>query len=55
VPRSNSFFLQKQEIPSQQGASRTVFAGALIGAVACYFLVLLLGVRDERPKAGEQQ
>jgi hypothetical protein len=52
---ANAFFLQKQEIPAEKGASRTVFAGALIGAVACYMLVILLGVRDERPKVVEQQ
>lgn len=44
-----SFLIQMLNLTTQRGASRAVFAGAVIGAIANYMLIILFGVRSEKP------
>jgi hypothetical protein len=47
---SNAFFLQKSNIDSENATSRTMLAGSIIGCIANFMLVILLGVRDEKAR-----
>ena len=44
---ANSFYLQRKLVPSEQAAPRTVLAGAIMGSIASFSLIILAGVRDE--------
>jgi hypothetical protein len=51
---ANAFFLQKLNIDSEKATSRTMLAGSIIGCLANYMLIILLGVRDEKARAAEK-
>jgi hypothetical protein len=51
---ANAFFLQKFTIDSEQKTSRTMLAGAIIGCISNFVLIILLGVRDEKARAMEK-
>lgn len=48
---ANAFYLLKLNIESNQASARTVLAGAIIGSVANYFMIILLGVHQEKTAA----
>jgi hypothetical protein len=47
---ANSFFLQRMLVPAEQAAPRTALAGAIMGSIAAFSLIILAGVRDERAR-----
>lgn len=50
-PCRNAFFIQKLNLTQNRAASRAMLAGAIMGAIANYFLIILFGVRDENPSS----
>lgn len=51
---ANAFYLQQTNIDSEESASHAMLAGAILGSISNYVLIILLGVRDEKAKAGEK-
>ena len=51
---ANAFFLQKFNIDSEQATSQAMLAGAIIGAIANFVLIIVLGVRDEKARGIEK-
>ncbi|KAG7674883.1 hypothetical protein Ndes2526B_g07722 [Nannochloris sp. 'desiccata'] len=51
---ANAFFLQKLNIDSNKAASRAMLAGAILGCISNYVLIILFGVRDEKARAVEK-
>ncbi len=44
---ADSFYLQRKLVPAEVAAPRTVLAGAIMGSIAAFSLIILAGVRDE--------
>ena len=51
---ANSFFTLRLNINNNRGGPRTVLAGSIIGSVANFFMIILLGIRDESPKSASE-
>jgi hypothetical protein len=51
---ANAFYLQEENLDSNEASSRTMLAGAIIGSISNYVLIILFGVRDEKATVGEK-